>query len=56
MKKNGVTEAEIQQIVSDKGHYPIDTPISNYSDKFIKGWLIKYWDKILEMIIDTKLD
>ena len=49
-------EAEIQQIVSDKGHYPIDTPISNYSDKFIKGWLIKYWDKILEMIIDTKLD
>ena len=56
MKKNGVTETEIQQIVSDKGHYPIDTPISNYSDKFIKGWLIKYWDKILEMIIDTKLD
>ena len=56
MKKNGVTETEIQQIVSDKGHYPIDTPISNYSDKFIKGWLIKHWGKILEMIIDTKLD
>ena len=56
MKKNGVTEAEIQQIVSDKGHYPIDTPIIEYSDKFIKGWLIKHWGKILEMIIDTKLD
>ena len=56
MKKNSVAEAEIQKIVSDKGHYPIDTPISEYSDKFIKGWLIKHWSKILEMIIDSKLD
>ena len=50
MDQNGVTDADIQKVVSDKGHYPLDTPISEYPDKFISGWLIVHWQKILLMV------
>ena len=47
MEKSGVTEAELQKVVSDKDKYPIDTPVSDYESKFITGWVIKYWDQIM---------
>lgn len=46
----GVSEAEIQKVVADKGHYSADTPISAYEDRFIRGWLIRYWDQIVPLI------
>ena len=54
MKEALVTEAEVQKVVSDKGHYAIDTPISDYEDKFVKGWLIAHWDKVLELIVNGR--
>ena len=50
MDKSGVTEAELQKVVSDKDKYPIDTPVSDYDSKFITGWVIKYWDQIMPLI------
>ena len=50
MEKAGVTEAELQRVVSDKDRYPIDTPIADYDSKFITGWVIKYWDQIMPLI------
>lgn len=50
MVKDNVSEADIQKVVADKGHYAADTPIESYSDKFISGWLIKYWPQILNLI------
>lgn len=50
MAQANVTEAELQRIVSDKGHYPADTPIDSYTEKFISGWILKYWPQIVSMI------
>lgn len=45
-----VTDAELQKVVSDKGHYPADAPIESYSDKFLNGWVLKHWPQILKLI------
>ncbi len=56
MKEAGVSEAEIQKVVSDKGHYAADAPLESYSDKFITGWLLRYWEQILNIIKTNKED
>lgn len=50
MADSNVTDAELQKVVADKGHYAADAPIDSYSEKFISGWLIKYWSQILNLI------
>ncbi len=50
MARDNVSEADIQRIVSGKGHYAADTRIESYSDKFISGWVIKHWAQILKLI------
>lgn len=50
MVENEITEEQIQVVVSEKGHFSIDTPIEEYGDKFINGWLLKYWPQIIKMI------
>lgn len=50
MSEAEVTEAEVQKVVSDKGHYPADKPIAEYDEKFVSGWLIAHWDQILPLI------
>ena len=55
MEKIEATDTEVQQVVSDKGHYSADTPITDYSDKFITGWLIKYWPQITQIICTNRM-
>jgi hypothetical protein len=50
MKESHVTDADIRKVVASKGHYDITVPIDKYEDRFINGWLIKYWPQILELI------
>lgn len=50
MDADGVTEADIQKVVASKGHYAADAPIASYHEKFISGWVIKYWPQILNLI------
>lgn len=50
MRANGVDESEIRQAVFTQGHYPYDTPISNYDPRFINGCLVGAWDKVLEVV------
>lgn len=46
-----VTEEEVRKVVFERGgFYPLDTPISSYDEDFINGWLIPYWDKVVEYI------
>ena len=53
MKEAGVTEDQIRTVVAEKGHYPKEAEIETYSDKFITGWLIKYWPQVKELIKET---
>jgi hypothetical protein len=50
MAESGVTEDEVREVVVSKGHYTAEVPVAMYGEKFITGWVIKYWPQILEMI------
>lgn len=50
MAEAGIAERALQKVVASKGHYPADTPISGYSDKFIAGWCLVHWEKIVKII------
>lgn len=46
MQTNGVTRDEIVKVVSAKGYYPQNTPISNYDPKFVAGVLVGAWTQV----------
>lgn len=54
MQQNNVTETEIQAVVSQKGYYPLDTPIANYDPSFIDGVLVGAWQQVYKMVEDFR--
>ncbi|GGH83635.1 hypothetical protein JOD43_002145 [Pullulanibacillus pueri] len=50
MIQNNVSPEEIQVVVSQKGYYPQDTPITNYDPSFIEGVLVGAWQQVFGMI------
>lgn len=52
MRQNDVTPKMIQDAVAQKGWYPADTPIENYSPDFISGALIAGWPNLYQMIME----
>ena len=50
MDRDAITEEALRTLVAGKGHYPIDTPISDYHPDFLRQWLFPHWDKITTMI------
>lgn len=54
LEKAGVTEIEIQQVVAARGKYPVNTTIDEYPDEFIFGYVIKYWNQIMELITKNR--
>lgn len=51
MAANNVTEAEIRHIVSSKGYFPKDMPVSDYPRDFIDGVLVGAWEQVYGAII-----
>lgn len=54
LDSEGIEDSELQTIVAKKGKYPIDTPISQYSDDFVQGWIIPNFTKIKALIAKEK--
>jgi len=54
LEQEDVTEEQLQKVVAAKGHYKVETPISEYSDDFITRWIIPNWKKIVETIKNEK--
>lgn len=52
--ESGITEADLQKVVAAKGHYPEDTPIDAYSEKFITGWCLKYFNQIIKTVSEEE--
>lgn len=50
MDQYGVSEADIQKVVAQRGYYPEYTPIRNYDPQFINGVLIAAWQQVYNMI------
>ena len=47
---DGIAEEDLRRFVAEKGHYQEDTPVSEYTEKFLAGWVIRYWPRIREII------
>lgn len=54
MTQNHVSEDEIQTVVSNKGYYPMGTPILNYDPGFINGVLVGAWEQVYGMILEIR--
>ncbi len=54
LDSEGIEDSELQTVVARKGKYPIDTPISQYSDDFVQGWIIPNFTKIKALIAKEK--
>ena len=53
MEEAGIKADEVQELVAQKtGKYSAETPISEYSEKFVQNWLLKHWDKVSETILN----
>ncbi len=53
MQHNGVSEPQIRKVVSKRGYYPEDTPISNYDPAFVSGVLVGAWQQVYQMIKES---
>lgn len=54
MIQHQVAEWEIQMVVSQRGYYPRDTPITNYDPSFIEGVLVGAWPQAYNMIQEMR--
>ena len=46
-----VTEGEVREVVASRGYYTMDTPWEVMEQSgFVEGWVLPFWDKIVEMI------
>lgn len=54
MIQNSVSEEEIQVVVSNKGYYPMDTPITNYDPSFVDGVLVGAWAQVYGMVVEFR--
>lgn len=50
MDKAGIKTEEIQTLVAQKGHFPPETPIDQYPEKFVRGWLMHNWSQVVTTI------
>ena len=50
MDRAGIKAEEIQTLVAQKGHFPPETPIDQYPEKFVKGWLMHNWSQVVTTI------
>lgn len=50
MDQAGIKPEEIQTLVAQKGHFPPETSIDQYPEKFVKGWLMHNWSQVVTTI------
>lgn len=54
IKNSGVSEEEVEDIVTAKGHYTKDQHLADYKEDFLARWIIPNFKKIVETINKTK--
>ena len=50
MKRDGVTEQEVQEAVAKRGYFAANTPIADYPDDFVQNVLVAAWPQIKSYI------
>lgn len=50
MEQEEITDEELRQMVALKTRYDASTALEEYPDSFITGWVLKYWQQIVDVI------
>ena len=50
MRADSVHAAEIQKVVGNKKYFPESMPVGDYPAEFVNGWLLTWWNSVLELI------
>ena len=50
MDKANIAPEEIQTLVAQKGHFPKEKTITEYPEKFVRGWLMHNWSQVVTTI------
>ena len=50
MDQANIKPEMIQTLVAQKGHFPADTSIEQYPEKFVRGWLMHNWAQVVTTI------
>ena len=56
MAKEEITDEELRKVIAAKTRYEVSTPLEEYPDSFITGWVQKYWEQIKNMILTNRND
>lgn len=54
IKNSGISETDVETVVTAKGHYTKDKHLSDYKEDFLARWIIPNFKKIVEVINKTK--
>ena len=54
MEQEEITDEELRRVVAAKSRYEEGTPLEEYPDSFITGWVMKYWTQITDVIKASK--
>lgn len=50
MEEAQVTEEELREVVAQKKKQDISVPVDEYPESFLTGWVLRYWDLIVDNI------
>jgi len=54
MEEAQVTEEELRTVVGQKKKQDPATPVDEYPDSFLTGWVLRYWDLIVDNIMKNR--
>lgn len=52
----GITEEELRIVVGEKTKYDATMPVYEYTEEFITGWVLKYWEQIKNIIMTKRAE
>lgn len=55
MAKEEITDEELRKVIAAKTRYEVSTPLEEYPDSFITGWVQKYWMQIVDVIKASRI-
>lgn len=55
MEKEEITDEELRKVIAAKTRYEVSTPLEEYPDSFIIGWVQKYWTQIVDVIKASRI-
>ena len=50
MEQAKIAPEMIRMLVAQKGHFPVEKPIEEYPEKFVRGWLMHNWSQVVTTI------